>query len=113
MGYTNYWHQKINFTDDQWKQIKHEADYIDGIADTNLVDVEITDDHIIFNGNPGCETFVLEKNLQKEPEYEGQDLTFYFCKTRAMTYDIYVWHMLVFVAGMINDTNKFSISRDA
>ena len=39
MGYTNYWHQHINFTDDQWKQIKGEADYIDGIADKNLVDV--------------------------------------------------------------------------
>ena len=45
MGYTNYWHQHINFTDDQWKQIKHEADYIDGIADKNLADIEITDEH--------------------------------------------------------------------
>ena len=24
MGYTNYWHQHINFTEDQWKQIKGE-----------------------------------------------------------------------------------------
>ena len=112
MGYTNYWHQHINFTDDQWKQIQHEADYIDGIADKNLADIEITDEHIIFNGNPGCETFVLEKNMLTEKEYDSQDLSFNFCKTRAMTYDIYVWHMLVFVAGMINDTNKFSISRD-
>ena len=112
MGYTNYWHQHINFTDDQWKQIKQEADYIDGIADTNLKDIEITNDHILMNGNPGCETFVLEKNMPTEKQYESQDLSFNFCKTRAMTYDIYVWHMLVFVAGMINDTDKFSISRD-
>lgn len=112
MGYTNYWHQYINFNDKQWKALQQEAEYINGIADKNLTDVKITDEHIIFNGNPGCETFVLEKNIPTEPEYPGQDLSFYFCKTRAMTYDIYVWHMLIFAAGMINDTYKFSVSRD-
>lgn len=112
MGYTNYWHQHINFTEDQWKQIKSEAYYIDGIAGRNLQSIEITKHEIIMNGNPGCETFVLNKNRPTEKQYDSQDLSFNFCKTRAMTYDIYVWHMLVFVAGMINDTNKFSISRD-
>ena len=112
MGYTNYWHQHIDFTDDQWKQIKGEAYYIDGIAGRNLQSIEITKHEIIMNGNPGCETFVLNKNRPTEKQYDSQDLSFNFCKTRAMTYDIYVWHMLVFVAGMINDTDKFSISRD-
>ena len=112
MGYTNYWHQHINFDDKQWEQIKNEAQYIDGIAGRNLGKIEITNEHILMEGNPGCETFLLEKNIPTEPEYDGQDLSFYFCKTRAMTYDIYVWHMLIFVSGMINDKSKFSISRD-
>jgi len=112
MGYTNYWHQHINFDDKQWEQIKNEAEYIDGIADRNLAKIEITNEHILIEGNPGCETFLLEKNIPTEQKYDGEDLSFYFCKTRAMTYDIYVWHMLVFVAGMINNTDKFSISRD-
>ena len=112
MGYTNYWHQHINFNDKQWEQIKNEAQYIDGIAGRNLGKIEITNKHILMEGNPGCETFLLEKNIPTEPEYDGQDISFYFCKTRAMTYDIYVWHMLIFVAGMINNVHKFSISRD-
>lgn len=112
MGYTNYWHQYINFDDKQWEQIKNEAHYIDGIGSRNLGKIEITNEHILMEGNPGCETFLLEKNIPTEPEYDGQDLSFYFCKTRAMTYDIYVWHMLIFVSGMINDVHKFSISRD-
>jgi|TARA_R100000081_G_C4787203_1_gene155354 hypothetical protein len=112
MGYTNYWHQHIDFNDKQWKALQQEAEYIDGIASGNLADIEITDDYILMNGNPGCETFVLNKNRPTEKDYESQDLSFNFCKTRAMTYDIYIWHMLIFAAGMINDVEKFSISRD-
>ena len=28
MGYTNYWHQHNDFTDDQWKEIKEEYEYV-------------------------------------------------------------------------------------
>ena len=112
MGYTNYWHQDMDFTDKQWKAVQEEVEYIDGIANDNLADINITDDYILMNGNPGCETFILKRNKPTKKEYERQDLTFNFCKTRELPYDIYVWHLLVFCAGMINNTDKFSISRD-
>ncbi len=114
MGYTNYWQQPIDFSDNQWKQIKQEVQYVSKIAGNEITGVEYTDDYIMFNGGKGgsCETFYLEKNKDRKPQYVGQDVNFNFCKTREMKYDIYVWHMLVFIAGMINDTNKFSISRD-
>lgn len=109
MGYTNYWHQYINFTDQQWNQIKNEVNYVIQYLPSGI-EYQVTDEHILIEG--GCETFVLEKNLPTEPEYAGQDINFFFCKTREMPYDLHVWHMLVFCAGMINDTDKFSISRD-
>ena len=28
MGYTNYWTQKTDFTNDEWSKVKMEADYI-------------------------------------------------------------------------------------
>ncbi|BAQ87638.1 hypothetical protein [uncultured Mediterranean phage uvMED] len=112
MGYTNYWHQHINFTNDQWKQIQSEAQYVKEIGENNI-DVHSEDEEIIINGRgQSCETFVLYKNKATVKEYEQQDLAFNFCKTRELPYDIYVWHLLVFCAGMINDTEKFSISRD-
>jgi len=111
MGYTNYWHQDIDFTNKEWKEIQSEVQYIKEMGE-NVIDVHSEDKEIIINGRPGCETFVLNKNKPIVKEYEQQDLTFNCCKTRELPYDIYVWHLLVFCAGMINDVNKFSISRD-
>ena len=28
MGYTNYWHQDMNFTDKQWKDVQEEVKYM-------------------------------------------------------------------------------------
>jgi len=111
MGYTNYWHQDMDFTDKEWKEIQSEVQYIKEMGE-NVIDVHSEDKEIIINGKPGCETFVLNKNKPTVKEYKQQDLTFNCCKTRELPYDIYVWHLLVFCAGMVNDVNKFSISRD-
>jgi hypothetical protein len=111
MGYTNYWHQDIDFTNKEWKEIQSEVQYIKEMGE-NVIDVHSEDKEIIINGRPGCETFVLNKNKPTVKEYEQQDLIFNCCKTRELPYDIYVWHILVFCAGMINNTDKFSISRD-
>ena len=112
MGYTNYWHQNMNFTDQQWKALQEEVKYMEEISNDNIHVLENSNNEIAINGKPTCETFVLNKNKPTVQEYEKQDLTFNFCKTRELPYDIYVWHLLVFCAGMINDTDKFSISRD-
>ena len=112
MGYTNYWHQDMDFSEKQWKTLQEEVKYMQEISN-GIIDVLANDDNeIAFNGYPGCETFVLNRYKPDTPDYEGQDLTFNYCKTRGLPYDIYVWHVLVFCAGMINNTDKFSISRD-
>ena len=114
MGYTNYWHQYRDFTDQEWNQIKNEMTYIKDIQYKTLDKITITNEHISFNGKRpfSCETFFLNKTTYKDKLYEDQDLSFHFCKTREFPYDIFVWHMLIFCAGMINDKDKFNISRD-
>ena len=53
MGYTNYWHQYNDFTDEEWKSILEEYDYIKEVCGDIIKD-ETTDldrdTHIIFNG---------------------------------------------------------------
>ena len=36
MGYTNYYHQEIDFTDEEWNQIKSEFIYIIGHAGSEI-----------------------------------------------------------------------------
>jgi len=116
MGYTNYWHQDMNFTDKQWKDVQEEVRYMEGISNGAIGTIDVlanNDKEIAINGvNQNCQTFVLVKNKPTVQKYKDQDLTFHCCKTRELPYDIYVWHLLVFCAGMVNNVNKFSISRD-
>jgi len=99
MGYTNYWECETDFTDDEWKAVCEEAQYmkeIDSAYQENMFrtldSVDILKGKVIneicFNGygDSGCETFYLTKKATD----------FSFCKTRDMPYDIYVWHLLTF-----------------
>ena len=113
MGYTNYWTQTRDFTEEEWKQIKSEAHYVKDIdREYALKNVVIDNDQVLFYGD--CETFRLYKKIENNriEGYEEQDITFNCCKTRECPYDLAVWHMLVFCAGMINNTKEFNISRD-
>jgi|TARA_R110000796_G_scaffold235928_1_gene355094 hypothetical protein len=109
MGYTNYWHQYNDFTDEQWNKIKEEYEnYVKPLAGDEIDDNSDTNT-IIFDG--GCETFLLCKFSKKEPErkYKEQDLSFHFCKTNMAKYDIYVWYLLTYINRLCPE---FSISRD-
>ena len=117
MGYTNYWHQHNDFTDEQWKSIKEEYDYIKEVCG-NIIKDETTDldenTHIIFNGigEDAHETFFLSKDARPfnfKKDYEGQDTSFYFCKTAMKPYDIAVWYMLTQIQRICPSV---SISRD-
>lgn len=117
MGYTNYWHQHNDFTDEQWKSIKEEYDYIKEVCG-NIIKDETTDldenTHIIFNGigDDAHETFFLSKDAKPfnfKKDYEGQDTSFYFCKTAMKPYDIAVWYMLTQIQRICP---SISISRD-
>ena len=114
MGYTNYYNQSADFTDKEWNQIKDEFEYIKEIAGDSIVIQSNKEKWIQFNGNPGCESFYISKYAKTERDYEDQDLTFHFCKTRELPYDIYVWHLLVFIMGLkrTNKKKDFKISRD-
>jgi len=115
MGYTNYWHQHNDFTDIEWKQIKEEYDYIKEVCEDIIVDESIPfSDEIVFNGKEenAHETFHLSKNAKPfdyVKKYEGQDTSFYFCKTAMKPYDLAVWNMLTFINRICP---SFSISRD-
>ena len=114
MGYTNYWHQHNDFTDEQWKSIKEEYDYIKEVCENVIKDETITTDEIVFNGKGSLshETFVLKKDAKPfnfKKDYEGQDTSFYFCKTAMKPYDIAVRYMLTQIQRICED---FSISRD-
>ncbi len=99
MGYSNYWKQKKSFSNPEWKEIKDEYDYIKEVCNSIIDDQTKDDDEIVFNGKGDemCETFVLLKNARTVADYEGQDISFNFCKTRQFQYDIAVWHLLTFI----------------
>ena len=111
MGYTNCWHQKSDFTDEQWSKVKMEADYVRSWSELpqikKVCEVEIHKDEIIIYGT--CESMHINRYAKTKPDYEGEDITFNFCKTREQVYDLAVWHMLVACAFVKDD---FTISRD-
>ena len=61
MGYTNYWYQKKSFSENEWKRVKDEYDYIKEICEGIIIDesekakkewkLKDDDDVIVFNGN--------------------------------------------------------------
>jgi len=108
MGYTNYWKQPTDFTVDEWCAVKNEAEYLKNIG--NNFNVGIYKDEIIINGNnEGCESFDLNRFAKTKPDYEGQDITFNYCKTKELPYDLAVWHLLTFCQMIKKD---FECSRD-
>ena len=122
MGYTNYWYQKRDFTNQEWDKItdyywnnlyyhdqKNSEDGGGQSIDHQLVD----NDYLIFNGKKPYETFVLRKYVLKEPRYKGDDITFHFCKTAKLPYDSMVWEILTFIKNnLFKDDENFKISND-
>ncbi len=123
MGYTNYWYQYRDFTDNEWMEI---VDYFNTLMEKEeyrkLVDIgskdyfnNYEDQEIYFDGGEGgsCETFVLNK-YEPKPRYEGDKTYFNFCKTRGLPYDKVVWKLLKFIKLIVLDPTKadFVISND-
>jgi hypothetical protein len=109
MGYTNYWHQHDDISNENWKKIEDEyKKYVLPVAGKHIVDFS-DPDTIRFDG--GCETFVFSKHSTKEADrrYPEEDLSFHFCKTRAALYDIFVWYLLTYINKI---DPSISISRD-
>ena len=107
MGYTNYWTQTRDFTNDEWTKVKREYDWLLEMDDGHIIrDETHANDHdlIIFNGKSELshETMIIRKRKNNED--------FLFCKTARKPYDIGVWHMLGFIKS---NTGAYSeIRRD-
>ena len=93
MGYTHYWNQHEEFSDEEWESL---IEFTSKLLSENSIIVEehfiVDSDEIVFNGLPSCETFVLKKESGENPEwlsnyYEKSDGVFNFCKTRNLPYD--------------------------
>ena len=49
MGYTNYWEQTKAFTDQEWKTVKDEYNYIKEVCSNIITDESKSSNEIIFN----------------------------------------------------------------
>ena len=107
MGYTNYWTKKRAFTDDEWKRVKDEYEWLTEMGEGMIIDESKNNNEIMFNGNPigqlDHETFYINKKNDNEASFN-------FCKTARKPYDLAVWHLLYFIN---NETGAMKgISRD-
>ena len=105
MGYTNYWTNKRAFTNDEWKKVKDEYEWLKEMGEGIIIDESKNNDEIIFNGNSivqlDHETFYISK---KNNDY------FPFCKTARKPYDLAVWNWLYFIKHETGAMER--ISRD-
>ena len=118
MGYTNYWYQHEDFTNDEWHKIQvffHGLKMVYGggaylKADHIINDQTINDSHIQFNGTKGqdYETFELKKSCI----YDDHNVAFNFCKTNRNPYDAMVWALLSYARYVKGDRSQFVVSND-
>tara|TARA_R110000824_G_scaffold8858_1_gene40219 strand:+ start:742 stop:1197 length:456 start_codon:yes stop_codon:yes gene_type:complete len=125
MGYTHYFTQTKDFSDDQWSKIRavantllRKAGHIDRSTkyDQKLF---ITKDAVRFNGigDEGHETFYLKKKL-RPTEWESAGNCFekgeeyQFCKTAYKDYDKYVVAMLCMINYLAPDVCRIESDGD-
>ena len=118
MGYTNYWYQHEDFTNDEWHKIQvffHGLKMVYGggsylKADHIINDQTRSDSHIQFNGAKGqdYETFELKKSCI----YDDHNVAFNFCKTNRNPYDAMVWALLSYARYVKGDRSQFVVSND-
>jgi hypothetical protein len=104
MGYTHYWRQQRDFTEQEWIMAKNAFTEIVKTTDIILVgphgekdtDPICNDDKIWFNGleDDSHETFGIEKKMTSD---------FEFCKTACKPYDDIVTALLYFIKTEIPD----------
>lgn len=109
MGYTHYWKNKREFTEEQWTALRIATESIlrNAIAAGIKLQYEFDDQssplvgqhEIRFNGagDDGCETFLLERVVED----------FAFCKTRRLHYDAAVVAVLI-EAARLNDAFEWT-----
>ena len=109
MGYTNYWNQFRDFTDEEWVKIKNQVEYVGAVMDNVAIVYGV--DFISFNGmgEESHEDFVLSKKQNLSPN-DHRPYKFNFCKTAEKPYDIGVWYLLTWIYN--HPDNASAICRD-
>ncbi len=122
MGYSHYFSQHRSLSPQEWEPVcinlRRLLDALPlrslsagGFYDDrplHLADIEVTGEHIVFNGSGrgggedlGHETLVLFRRIedaeQEEPWRRGQRPLFQFCKTERKPYDLVVCALLILV----------------
>jgi hypothetical protein len=124
VGYTHYWYQSENFSQDEWEKIAMDTmkalDFCEksGVEMTSDYDspekAEVNDDRIRFNGvgNLGHETFILEKDQDFgwSQNRELDEAFFNFCKTARKPYDLAVGLVLFIMKN--HASNKIRVESD-
>lgn len=99
MGYTNYWHRKKDFTNDQWENIRKDVSIILKHCENQIQLAEEYDapgkkplvnaTTIRFNGvrEEGHETFIMSRKKPEPRPWESEE-SFDFCKTARKAYDL-------------------------
>ena len=106
MGYTNYWTNKRAFTDDEWKRVKDEYEWLKEMGEGIIIDQTKLTSEIVFNGNPKDEQDHETFYINKANVYDG----FNFCKTARKPYDAVVATILVGIKKIA--PKKFSARAD-
>ena len=126
MGYTNYWNQPTDFTDEEWDAVVKEFKYVCDMGEDYIHEVTVSKEQspsISFTFNVKdtydtptyCESFYIGKraygstNGKQAGSFTYSDITIDYCETNANAIDIYVWHMLTFCQMIKED---FTCDRD-
>jgi|ERR1022692_508799 hypothetical protein len=90
MGYTHYWYQKREFTQEEWTRITTLASLTIANAAKQGIQLENTqiDGHMVLLDGPG-ETFLLER-VPRGRVHDPAKGAFAFCKTCGAPYDAVV-----------------------
>jgi len=120
MGYTHYWYQSRDLTDDEWQTICQKSQELfesnktlvaNGMGDKGI-SPEINDDEISFNGigDDSHETCFVTKNKTFNDWEDKKGESFSFCKTAHKPYDKVVVQFLKMIRDVTG--NAFRLSSD-
>ncbi len=84
MGFTRYWIRPRELDAEQFRAFAEACDKACAGLVGSLVGTAFTAEEVCFEGNPGCETFLIERVSTRG---QTEESVFEFCKTQRLPYD--------------------------
>jgi hypothetical protein len=91
MGFTRYWTRPRELDAERFRTFAEACQEVCAELVDNLADPAFTTEDVRFGGNPGCETFLIERVSTRG---RGEEPVFEFCKTQHLPYDAVVGRCL-------------------